>query len=77
MYDFWENILFYTGNFEGNPMVKHRELHHKSPLTVKHFKHWNKLFTATVDELFSGKKANEIKERAVNISLMMQQKTLL
>ena len=20
MYDFWENILFYTANFEGNPM---------------------------------------------------------
>jgi hemoglobin len=34
MYDFWENILFQTGNFKGNPMTAHTQLHQKSPLTA-------------------------------------------
>lgn len=76
MYDFWENILFYTGNFEGNPMQKHKKLHHKHPLTIQHFHHWNKLFNETVDELFQGPKTEEIKERAMHISSVMQIKTL-
>lgn len=76
MYDFWENILFSTGNFEGNPMIKHKELNQKSKLTEAHFLHWNKLFLATVDELFKGKKAREIKKRAINISQMMMEKAV-
>ena len=32
MYDFWENILFYSGNYSGSPMVVHKELHQKSPM---------------------------------------------
>jgi len=76
MYAFWENILFHTGNFEGNPMTKHRELHQKSAMTEAHFKHWNRLFKKTVDELFEGQKASEIKERAMNISMMMQRKVI-
>ena len=77
MYDFWENILFYTANYEGNPMEKHKELHQKSPLNSSHFNHWNMLFTKTVDELFEGKKADEIKNRALNISAAMMYKTLM
>lgn len=76
MYDFWENILFYTANFEGNPMVVHKELNEKSTMTKAHFTRWNELFTTTVDKLFEGKKADEIKNRALNISHAMMYKTL-
>ena len=76
MYDFWENILFSTGNFDGNPMITHRELSAKTTINLKHFKHWNKIFTQTVDELFVGEKAEEIKKRALNISKAMIDKTL-
>ena len=76
MYDFWENILFYTANFEGNPMVVHKELNEKSPMTKDHFARWNELFITTVDKLFEGKKADEIKNRALNISHAMMYKTL-
>lgn len=76
MYDFWENILFFSANYEGNPMVKHKELHQKSTMTKNHFDHWNQLFIQTVDELFQGKKAEEIKNRALNISAAMMYKTL-
>lgn len=76
MYNFWENILFYTSNYEGNPMAKHKELRAKSPMTEAHFAHWVKLFTETVDFLFEGKKAEEIKNRATNIAMAMMYKTV-
>ncbi|WP_300094626.1 group III truncated hemoglobin [Flavobacterium sp.] len=76
MYNFWENILFFTANYEGNPMARHKELHQKSPMIPSHFRHWNKLFTETVDKLFEGQKAEEIKNRALNISAAMMYKTL-
>ncbi|ESU19606.1 hypothetical protein FCR2A7T_17630 [Flavobacterium cauense R2A-7] len=76
MYDFWENILFYNGNYNGNPMTVHKELHQKSAMTQQHFQHWILLFKTTVDELFSGNKAEEIKERAFNIANALMAKTL-
>lgn len=76
MYDFWENILFYSANYNGSPMVVHKELHQKSPIKPEHFQHWNELFNQTVDKLFQGAKADEIKNRALNISAVMMYKTL-
>jgi len=76
MYDFWENILFCTANYSGNPMLKHKELNEKSPMTTEHFKHWNELFNETVDRLFVGVKAEEIKNRAMNIASLMMYKTI-
>lgn len=76
MYGFFENILFSEGNYDGNPMIAHEELHKKSPVNLNHFNHWNTLFEKTVDELFAGDKAEEIKRRAINISAAMIHKTL-
>lgn len=76
MYDFWENILFFNGNYTGNPMVKHKELHQKSEMKEAHFQHWNALFNETVDQLFIGEKATEIKQRAMNISALLMYKTI-
>ena len=44
------------------------------PLNSKHFDQWNKLFNETVDEHFNGEKAKLIKQRALTISTVMQQK---
>lgn len=76
MYSFWENTLFYTGTYEGNPMELHKHLHRLMPLTLEHFKQWNYLFIKTVDELFEGPQANLAKQRAVSISAVMQIKIL-
>jgi hemoglobin len=76
MYDFWENILFSNGNYTGNPMIKHKELHQKSEMKEAHFQHWNALFNETVDALFIGEKATEIKQRAMNISAVLMYKTI-
>lgn len=76
MYDFWQNIIFQTGGFKGNPMTVHAGLHEKSPLSKEHFAHWLKLFLATVDELFEGEKAELAKQRARSIATMMQIKVV-
>jgi len=76
MYDFWENTLFYTGGYIGNPMEMHRRLNQRIPLTAEHFKQWTHLFTSTVDELFAGEKAELAKQRAISISTIMQIKIL-
>jgi len=76
MYDFWENIILYTGTYEGNPMNLHRHLHHITPLNENHFDQWNHLFSGTVDELFEGVNANLAKQRAISISVCMKEKIL-
>ncbi|MFY9465718.1 MAG: group III truncated hemoglobin, partial [Sediminibacterium sp.] len=57
MSDFWENLLLYTGSYQGNPMDLHKHLHKVMNLQPEHFQHWNKLFIATVDENFKGANA--------------------
>jgi hemoglobin len=76
MYDFWENTLFYTGGYIGNPMEIHRRLNQLTPLRAEHFQQWTHLFTSTVDELFTGEKAVLAKQRAISISTVIQIKIL-
>jgi len=74
MFDFWENTIFYTGSYSGNPMKSHQNLNKLFPLTKEHFSRWNQLFASTVDELFEGDKAVLAKQRAISISTVMQLK---
>jgi len=76
MYDFWENVIFHTGHYSGNPMVKHQLVHQKHPLTKEHFARWLTLFGETADELFSGLNTSTIKERAQSIATIMEMKIL-
>jgi hemoglobin len=76
MYDFWENVILFTGSYEGNPVNLHKHLHHIQPLDKTHFNRWNKLFLETVDQLFAGAKANLAKERALSISGIIKNKVL-
>ncbi|MEO7308226.1 MAG: group III truncated hemoglobin [Ferruginibacter sp.] len=72
MYDFFENMIFYTGSYTGNPMELHKHINRLFPLTTAHFEQWYKLFSATVDELFSGTTANLVKQRVESIATVMQ-----
>jgi hemoglobin len=76
MFAFWENVLFNTGAYNGNPMIVHQHLNRVVPLTKPHFKQWEKLFTETVDELFDGDNAILAKQRALSISTLMQVKII-
>lgn len=74
MYRFWENVLFYTGTYSGSPMQQHIAIHTKHPLSIQDFTQWSLLFNETVDQLFEGENAELIKQRAQNISTIMQLK---
>jgi hemoglobin len=76
MYDFWQNMLFYTGSYSGNPLESHRRLHQVFPLKEEHFNRWVVLFTETVDELFKGERALLAKQRALSIATVMKIKIL-
>lgn len=72
MYRFWENVVFYTGNYNGNPMQQHLAIHNMKAFTTDDFTQWTILFNEAVNELFEGKNAEVIKQRAQNISTIMQ-----
>jgi hemoglobin len=76
MYDFWDNALFFTGTYSGNPMNLHKHLHHIRPLDSKHFSRWVDLFLETVDAYFDGEKASLARQRAISIAAVMEEKIL-
>lgn len=76
MVDFWDNVLFYNGNYSGNPMALHQAAHQINPMESRHFDKWLELFQATTDQLFIGKNASTLKERAASIAVIMQIKIL-
>lgn len=67
MYDFWENIVFQTGNYKGHPFFPHLAVNQKESLTPAHFKQWLVLFHNTISTLFSGPIADELKYKSQNI----------
>ena len=74
MYDFWETTLLGGGNYKGNPMAVHQKINTQEKLTPAHFAQWEKLFHATVNQLFSGHGAEMAKQRATSIKTVMQLK---
>lgn len=72
MYDFWENVIFFTGKYNGDPMNVHRHLNNVIELKADHFTRWTFLFNETIDELFSGENAERAKQRALSIATVMQ-----
>ena len=74
MYNFWDNVVFYTNNYSGNPMQVHKHIHSLQPFTGTDFKQWYSLFIQTVDELFEGDNAELIKQRALSVATIMQLK---
>lgn len=74
MYDFWENILFYSGSYTGNPMAVHKHLHSLHPLRKEDFDHWLSIFKATAHRLFEGDNTELIIQRAQSIAMVMEMK---
>jgi len=69
--DFWESILFGNHHYQKNVMEIHRNIHQLSSIEKIHLDRWVELFTKTVDELFEGRYANLMKQRAVSIAMLM------
>lgn len=64
MVDFWSNLIFQTGRYKGRPFRQHLPL----PIEMSDFRRWLGLFKQTVDEYFTGEKADYAKEMAGKIA---------
>lgn len=64
MVDFWSNLIFQTGRYQGRPFRQHLPL----PIKMEDFSRWLTLFNETVDEHFSGENAESAKELAARIA---------
>ena len=76
MCDFWETVLFRAGRYQRNALQVHAALHQKSPLTPEHFGRWLEIWTATVDALFVGEKADLAKLQATRIAWSMSRRLM-
>ncbi|MFB9120436.1 group III truncated hemoglobin [Bergeyella porcorum] len=74
MYQFWETLLFGQVSYKGNPMAAHFPINEIKAMEKHHFDHWLKVWTATVEELFTGTKAEMAIYKAKNISQLMAYK---
>lgn len=73
MTDFWETVLFATQAYRGNPFPMHFNI----GITPDHFERWVSLFHQTVNEHFSGIKAEEVKERIEKMRRLFETKLFL
>jgi len=69
--NFWETILLKSNTYHNNAMEAHRHIHSLSPFKAEHFQRWVKIFTETVDELFSGDVAENAKLKATSVGSAM------
>lgn len=74
MADFWQTVLFKAGLYRRNALKVHFEINAKEPLTLEHFNRWLHLWTTTVDENFSGEKAELAKVSAHQIAGSMHRR---
>lgn len=70
MYRFWQTVLLEEHTYLGSPFLPHAKL----PVDHRHFKAWMDLFIKTVDELFTGLKAEEAKWRAAKMAELFEAK---
>ena len=70
--DFWEQILFDTGNYRKNVLQIHLDLNQKIKLSSAHFAIWLHYFNITIDENFKGQIAENMKTRALSIATVMK-----
>lgn len=68
LYTFWQTILLGEHTYYGSPFMPHSKL----PVDKSHFDRWLQLFHATLNELFTGPKAEEAKQRSVMMAQMFQ-----
>ena len=70
--NFWDNILFYSGEYRKNAMQPHLRLHQTKPFSSEHFKCWLSNFNSTVDLMFECEIAHAAKTRALLIATVME-----
>ncbi|WP_101756830.1 group III truncated hemoglobin [Oceanicoccus sp. KOV_DT_Chl] len=68
---YWEKLLLGERDYNRHTMNIHRALNAKQALTQQDFDRWLQLFITTVDQHFSGPKAEQAKRTASQIAANM------
>ena len=74
MCDFWETVLFRAGRYRGSALHAHRHVHHRTPLSGRHFVGWLTTWNNTVDEMYRGPIAEHAKVQAARIAWAMHRR---
>ena len=74
MCDFWQTVLFRAGLYRGSALHAHRHVHHRTPLSGRHFVRWLTTWNNTVDELYRGPIAEHAKTQAARIAWAMHRR---
>lgn len=72
--DFWQDILFQTNSYQNNVLQKHLDFNKKVRFKKAHFKKWLFYLQTTIDASFKGQVAQNMKDRANSIAMVMQVK---
>ena len=72
--DFWQDILFQTNSYQNNVLQKHLDFNEKVRFKKVHFKKWLFYLQTTIDASFKGQVAQNMKDRANSIAMVMQVK---
>ena len=74
--DFWENVLLGAGKYNGNPILKHLELHRltEGGLTKEHFDRWLQIFVDVLRTHYRGRIADEAARKASTIAKTLHAK---
>lgn len=70
--NFWDSMLFHSQTYQSNAMLPHLVLAKKTPFSKEHFYIWLRYLEQSVNELFQGEKADEMKSRANAIAAVMR-----
>lgn len=73
---FWSQAILGTGGYTKNLTEIHLDIDKKEHLTPELFNIWLGHFNTTVNELFAGQKAEQIKTQALSIATIMQIKII-
>ena len=69
---FWQQQLLGKPTYRGQLFAAHQHIQQHAALSTDHFHRWLTLFTQSIDELFSGPRADAAKHRAARIAESMQ-----
>ena len=72
--DFWQDILFHTHSYKNNVLQKHLDFNKKVVFEKKHFTLWLQYLSSSIDSMFEGQIAENMKNRATSIAMVMQVK---
>lgn len=72
MTSFWSNIVLFSEDYEGNPMLTHYSINELKKLTPLAFERWLAVFEQAVTHKFEGKHVDIMLEKAKNIAVILE-----